>query len=1682
MANNKLHNPSIEGIEGLKGLNRTIKEEDLPIKIPKGQSAFKQYVSALEAETPTTKDVGYVGVNDSILDRRITSMSDLQDLEEFRGRTQSEIGQIVNGVTKGAVLAGTTFLDGTIGSIVGLIQGFKNLADKDENTGFWQGLWQNEFSQAMNDINKGVEDIFKNYYTQDELKNPLAARNIFSGNFIGDKFLKNIGFTIGAYYSGKAFTSMLNATKIPSAIGSIAKSTRAPKMIMSGTGAVASAFNEGRIMALEDSNNWRTLQEEQALDRYKNQLAKIESLRGMESYNIMANRALEQYNKELKQIEVDQAKMGNLEMFANVPLLVASNLFEFGKLYANGFKTARKLRNLNPTKFDAIAKGVGSGLAEGFEEVAQGAISNISGLGYEQDVMNFVENRFNPEAEKQTIDWMKAVSTGLNDTFNDSATLEEFLIGSLTGLLGMPVFGKANTSQAWLGKDKSIGLAGGIGGAISDYNEEKERVDKIVAYVNDRIANDKNFKNYYQGLIRHSKYQNDMDKAVILGDSKDFKNAEFNQLLSDIMMFDNAGKIKAFMTLIDSTFDTSDENLETIIDNTTTVTEEGKKHGPFIDSNGNKLTSTPEGKAKMIEQLTKSKDEMVNTIKEYIKIKDEIDLRSNEVLSDDELESLTGLNMQILNWRNRIKEMHPEIVESFKTIQKDFKAHRESANYSEEELKPLLEVEEAFNKMLESSPETLAAMLDSKDFIDGIFGIVEPLISNGESTLNISDLNELTQKLQDIKELYSGIKKHTIKFNSYMSNPESLKKDLDDTYKKIERRYEDSKIEEHVSDLLKSAKDIKTLKETIKSIPESRLQKVIEKAGEVATEEQMQVFQNYEDLENIKASFGEFDLSPYSAETANVIANNVTSILEQANSKEDIFNAFNTLKETIKSDTSTDNTEIIKAIDELLKHFNEFLEKVEKAADAPVETPSAGGIFESLRPTGEVAKGSDKSLLEDYTTVSVEGDTREVALQNAIDKTVSLAHSNPEMVTAISNEGVTNATLTPEDQTFIKNAAKELLEETTNQPEDKARELVDSKMTTNQNDSKTAKHTKKELSSSAVTEYNIFDGQKKKRKIYTPTNESLIKIQSFLKENGAYNLISSGEIGILNSNTKNGIDINFITNKEYPNTTFLATEVTESFRKTVKTSYSPIVIDGKEYAILGVLKNNSSTDYSDIIEIIKEETSEQTSSWKVAKSTTKIKQFYSGRMVTSDDTNKAEERNLSSILTGKKLGTDYGFIIVYKNETKYIGVDPSTDEVTPLNTYLPENMRNGSLWIMSRGSNGVWYPHYVAISRTGEVNWGNIKFFDNIRKNIKTLVSENSLESKLQAKLTLNKLIFFPDGNKLSFGSDYVSIGGTKVNKVDYPTEIDYINAVVDLLKSKNLRFQVSSKNLTETTTREDLIEAGIIKSDLLQLEHINGSFDIYPLGEKPKETSTEHTGSRKVYSGSRTNIIWFGNQKYNEYLGDNGEIIYTYTNGTIVTNQSVYDQLRVLSAVSAGNIAGVELENSTIYAVEFNGKKYHLEKPKQGPLKFINAQTYGRKLNKQEGKKSLQPKGNASEIFNTPTTTTESSTQTTDTTNSEETKKEIETPKKKPLSRKERLEAMKKANRNNSDSNSIETLIRNNQPAIMQIAKDAGYTGSLSTDVLKGLFEENNIAFDTIKDEKDLLDKIEYILNCKQN
>lgn len=748
---------------------------------------------------------------ESMFDEPTATEAQFQELGDIRANNQPWYAQIGAGLAKGAILAGTTFLDGTVGLVLG--------AGTAIGEGRWSGLWDNDFSKAMQSVNEWSEQALPNYYTRAEQEQPWYE-NIFTANFLGDKFIKNLGFTVGAFYSGGVTAAGLKVTKLPQLIGAIAKSSKAPAIVNTAVGATISAVNEGRIEALNNSKDWFELHKAQLDDSLRERLdaiqAEYEANAGKElvrsgvegnqfvdpayvKYQDAIAREREAYNAALGKLNEDRLKMGNADLLMNIPILTASNIIQFGKLYANGFKTARKATNIvgkageytaGTTRLGAVTAITKGALSEGTEEMAQGAASRIAGNYYSTDVNNFYKSKTDPEAAQETLSWTKSFAEGINETVNDGSVWEEFFIGSLTGALGMPRFRSVRNAQG--GIQSPITIEGGAINEWRDYNEKIARENEIANYMNSRI-NSPEFKNYYQGLIRHNKYQNDMNRAAEEGDEFNFKNAEHAQLVSDIAMFDNAGRMEDLTTLINTAFDTSDENLASIVENTTTTLEDGSKVGPFVDKNGNPMYATPEGKQEMIEKLQQNHDEMTNTINNYLKIKDELDIKTGQQLSDDQLEELTWMKSQIGNWSERATAMSGEVksaigsvldnLDSFLRFNeqiRDFegRTHADLTDryrQADENVRAIQGAINTLNLVRSQDDKTLAHTLATNPkFVDGL---VKEINEVDETVLSADEKEDITTKLNDIVKLGNASKTYNAKLKEYLENPQKQAED-----------------------------------------------------------------------------------------------------------------------------------------------------------------------------------------------------------------------------------------------------------------------------------------------------------------------------------------------------------------------------------------------------------------------------------------------------------------------------------------------------------------------------------------------------------------------------------------------------------------------------------------------------------------------------------------------------------------------------------------------------------------------------------------------------------------------------------------------------------------------------------------------------------------------------------------
>lgn len=776
-------------------------------------------------------------LGESMFDEDVYSPEQFQDAADVRVENQPWYAQLGAGIAKGAVLTGTTFLDGTMGLLYG---GAKAIVDGDVSK-----LWDNDFSKAMQSINDWSERELPNYYTSQEQDASIWDK-LFTANFWGDSFIKNLGFTVGAFYSGGlearairglgrlAMTGAKNLGATISTIKNIAQTSQATASIL---GSFTSAVNEGRIEALNNSREYYKAVSSDLLNQHNERLKSIQdNYYGTEIYNNLVAQENDNYNKAMTKLSEDRVHMGNVDLALNIPILTISNLIQFGKMYGRGFKTARRAQQIEEniggkgitgtlgkyapktTKSEIYTAALKNPISEGMEEVNQQLASNISADYYKTDVNNYYKTLTDPNNRQEANSWLKASMQAFTETMGDQSTWEQFLVGAMTGAMGMPRF-RSFTKE---GKFQSpITIEGGILGEYRDVTQRIAREQAIADKLNERV-NSPEFKAYYDGYVRHQGFQKAMNNATQNNDEFEFKNAENSQLISDITMFDSVGKLDDLVEMINQGLgDTSNENIESIIKNTgrqvskdeqvNQLTEQLNANqqaqantndaselvrlkqeevdiqhkintakdyyiSPYTDENGNKLSDE-----EIANQMNKAKTEFLNKIEEYKKIKNDLIESSNDSLSDEQLNDLIYLKSSLSDWKDRgssIRDKNKDVVSKIirqltdvRTVLNDnnsrLTSEKDAKEYNRnkrklEDIENTIKVLEIFNNS--ENPDLLISNegLNVKALKD---------IAKNSLGIDADEYNRFSKDLDDLIKIGKARKSYKEKLIEYMLNP-----------------------------------------------------------------------------------------------------------------------------------------------------------------------------------------------------------------------------------------------------------------------------------------------------------------------------------------------------------------------------------------------------------------------------------------------------------------------------------------------------------------------------------------------------------------------------------------------------------------------------------------------------------------------------------------------------------------------------------------------------------------------------------------------------------------------------------------------------------------------------------------------------------------------------------------------
>lgn len=365
--------------------------------------------------------------------------------EDLYGASQKWYSKAFNGVSKGVVLTGTTFLNSTAGLIDGLFEWGV--------TGKFSSMWDNITTQAMDDVNSTLENTLPNYYTARETNAAwYSPQSLLTANFIFDKFVKNLGFVAGAILAGGTYSSILKGIGLGAELGAAGRMAQAveasEQAMLSGEG-IGGLVN--RLRGVVGTSNF--------LDKTNQVLtaglattgeAAMEALGAANEYR---SNAIQTYRDEhngempdaiaLGQIDKEAETVGNSAMQLNMALLTATNYIQFPKVLNASWSAAKSVDNaiaknvaINDAGRWAVKEGpktwFGKGLSfakrlpfsgsEAFEEVSQYAI--------EHGTQNYWNKKYRGEDADFLTD---LVGEGYHEALNSKEGMESLLLGGLSG-------------------------------------------------------------------------------------------------------------------------------------------------------------------------------------------------------------------------------------------------------------------------------------------------------------------------------------------------------------------------------------------------------------------------------------------------------------------------------------------------------------------------------------------------------------------------------------------------------------------------------------------------------------------------------------------------------------------------------------------------------------------------------------------------------------------------------------------------------------------------------------------------------------------------------------------------------------------------------------------------------------------------------------------------------------------------------------------------------------------------------------------------------------------------------------------------------------------------------------------------------------------------------------------------
>lgn len=469
----------------------------------------------------------------------------------------------------------------------------------------------------------------------------------------------------------------------------------------------------------------------------------------------------------------------------------------------------------------------------------------------------------------------------------------------------------------------------------------------------------------------------------------------------------------------------------------------------------------------------------------------------------------------------------------------------------------------------------------------------------------------------------------------------------------------------------------------------------------------------------------------------------------------------------------------------------------------------------------------------------------------------------------------------------------------------------------------------------------------------------------------------------------------------------LAVEIPDGFRYTGKT----VEIDGKQYQIVGELggRFTESKENDALGEHIKQagheintmlnkfvtdqEYSDKTD-WVICKNTWNyVRKIYGGRFVKAKGTSLGSPiRNAGDVLKGdrklREASSDSHQLMVVSGDKDATLYYDSSLNIHNLNRFA--RSLKGSVWLLTKQSDNKWYPRYCYVKTASE--WFNdisgntesnavYREIDNLcRKICNAAKDEDEAGSsiyRIMRWIYFGPVIKDAEGNSVmanklhlnqnkKTGEYVIRSNAFLSNPLTLTGNLE--NDVAELKKrlfdkSSNFRMNVSMFGVTDSAYSSAIIKSDVLKTDLLQVENANASFDMFP--EYAYEENRKNANDAEIIRKNEdiADDTYADPEKYS-----NPPVI--YYNGKLITMEDIENlpempRNNILSIING--VAKSDKEHpskGSVYHFDNNGEIVYYSYRTDNGIQDISKEEYDRLAGEIEGLNSNDSASKVGQVF----------------------------------------------------------------------------------------------------------------------